>query len=170
MLQWFIVMFNHTKVSNNDVHACRRVPCWQSGVAVQSAKHSGQRLRFTCSHFREIIYVDELLPRPHMPGQICPRARFKEGNQSQRSWVGRREARGRRRTKSSVDRECWKRLDERKSFPKIDIIFLGRITDTSYKTYNWLVKVEELIQLLYLKGTYYAFSTFMTYKRCYNDW
>ena len=44
---------------------------------MQSAKHSGQRLRFTCSHFREIIYVEALLPRPHMPGQICPRVRFK---------------------------------------------------------------------------------------------
>ena len=87
-------MFNHTKVSNNDVHAFRRIPCWQSEVAVQSAKHSGQRLRFTCSHFREIIYIDALLPRPHMPGQICPRARFKEDNQSQQSWVGRRGGEG----------------------------------------------------------------------------
>ena len=68
---------------------------------VQSAKH-----RFTCSHFWEIIYVEVLLPRLHMPGQICPRARFKDGNQSQQSWVGRRGARGRRRTKPSVDREC----------------------------------------------------------------
>ena len=116
-------MFNHTQVSNNDVHAFRRIPCWPSGVAVQSAKHSGQRLRFTCSHFREIIYVEALLPRPHMPGQICPRTRLKEGNQSQRSWVGRRGARGRRRMKPSVDRECWKRPDERKSFPKIYIVF-----------------------------------------------
>ena len=39
---------------------------------MQSAKHSEQRLRFNCSHFREIIYVEALLPRPHMPGQICP--------------------------------------------------------------------------------------------------
>ena len=37
------------------------------------------------SLFREIIYVEALLPRPHMPGQICPRACFKEGNQSHRS-------------------------------------------------------------------------------------
>ena len=85
-LEWLIVMFNHTKVSNNDVHAFRCIPCWQSRVAVQSAKHSGQQhLRFICSHFREIIYVEALLPRPHMPGQICPRACFKEGNQSHRS-------------------------------------------------------------------------------------
>jgi hypothetical protein len=68
-------MFNHTKVSNNDVHAFQRIPCsLQYGVAVQSAKHLGKRLRFTCSHFRENIYVQALLPRPHMPGQICPRA------------------------------------------------------------------------------------------------
>ena len=72
-------------------------PADSLGVAVQSAKHSGQRLRFTCSHFREIIYVEALLPRPHMPGQIClrggarlPFAGLPEGNQSQRS----------------VDREC----------------------------------------------------------------
>ena len=31
--------------------------------------------------------------------------------------------RGRRRTKPSVDRECWKHPDERKSFPKIYILF-----------------------------------------------
>jgi hypothetical protein len=126
-----LVMFNHTKVSNNDVHAFRRIPCWQSGVAVQSAKHSEQRLWFTCSHFREIIYVEALLPRPHMPGPRggaqLPFAGLPEGNQSQRSGVGRRGARGRRRTKPSVDRECWKRPDERKRFPKIDIVFCAVI-------------------------------------------
>ena len=80
-------MFNHTKVSNNDVHAFRRIPCRQSGVAVQSAKHSGQRLAFTCSHFREIIYVEALLPRPHMPGQTArARASWKVTNHN-RVWL-----------------------------------------------------------------------------------
>jgi hypothetical protein len=85
-------MFNHTKVSNNDVHAFRRIPADSLGWLCRVLNTRDNVC--DCPHFREIFYVVEaFLPRPHMHGQICPRARFKEGNQSdQRSWVGRRGA------------------------------------------------------------------------------
>jgi hypothetical protein len=45
---------------------------------------------------------------------------------------------------------------------------LVRITISSF--FLIVIKDKFPVKWIHLKGTYYAFSTFMTYKRRYNDW